>query len=229
MWNLGRRPPARGRPEWPRLSSFIGEAHEHRKRGPHLRRRGGPGFARPGDRGEPQLAVADSVRRREPLPERLHRHLSPGVHSQENVVVQVVCPACLTANRVPGERLAERPNCGKCHEPLHAGAPVELDDASFDAVVGGTELPVVVDFWAPWCGPCRAMAPHFERAAAALKERVRFAKVNTDEAGGIATRMAIRAIPTLVLFKGGVEAKRFSGVLDARSLAQWIETEGATA
>jgi thioredoxin 2 len=144
-------------------------------------------------------------------------------------VVQVVCPSCLTANRVPGERLGEGPSCGKCRAPLLAGEPVALDDSSFDALVGRTELPVVVDFWAPWCGPCRAMAPHFERAAALLKDRVRFAKVNTDEAPGIAGRMAVRAIPTLVLFKAGAEVKRVSGVLDARALVQWIETEGATA
>ena len=144
-------------------------------------------------------------------------------------MVQVVCPSCLTANRVPGERLGESPSCGKCHKPLLTGEPVALDDSSFDALVGRTELPVVVDFWAPWCGPCRAMAPQFERAAALLKDRVRFAKVNTDEASGLSTRMGIRAIPTLVLFKAGVEVKRVSGVLDARSLVQWIETEGATA
>jgi thioredoxin 2 len=138
-------------------------------------------------------------------------------------VVQVVCPSCLTANRVPRERLGESPVCGKCHAPLLAGEPVALDDSSFDALVGRTELPVVVDFWAPWCGPCRAMAPQFERAAAMLKDRVRFAKVNTDAASGIAARIGIRAIPTLVLFKAGAEVKRTSGVLDTRSLVQWIE------
>ena len=138
-------------------------------------------------------------------------------------MVQVVCPSCLTANRVPGERLGESPSCGKCHAPLLAGEPVALDEGGFDAVVGRTELPVVVDFWAPWCGPCRAMAPQFERAAALLKTRARFAKVNTDEAQALAARMGIRAIPTLVLFKDGSEVKRVAGVLDARALMQWIE------
>jgi thioredoxin 2 len=84
-----------------------------------------------------------------------------------------------------------------------------------------TQLPVLADFWAPWCGPCRAMAPHFERAAAELKDRVRLVKVNTEEAPGLAQRYGIRAIPTLVLFKGGVEAKRMSGALDAGALARW--------
>jgi thioredoxin 2 len=138
-------------------------------------------------------------------------------------VVQVVCPRCLTANRVPDERLDDRPGCGKCHAPLLGGAPVELDEARFDALVGRTELPVVVDFWAPWCGPCRAMAPAFEAAAAELASRVRFAKVNTEEAQSLAQRYGIRGIPTLILFDGGREVNRISGALDKRSLVQWIE------
>jgi thioredoxin 2 len=142
-------------------------------------------------------------------------------------MVQVVCPACLTANRVPGERLGEQPKCGKCHAPLLAGKPVALDEAGFDAVVGRTELPVVVDFWAPWCGPCRAMAPAFEAAAAELASRVRFAKVNTDETQALAARHGIRGIPTLILFRGGREINRVSGALDKRSLVQWIESQGA--
>ena len=136
-------------------------------------------------------------------------------------MVQVACPRCLTANRVPGERLGERPKCGKCGAPLLEGAPLELGEAAFDDYVARTQLPVVADFWAPWCGPCRAMAPHFERAAAQLNEKVVFVKVNTEEAPGLAARMSIRAIPTLVLFRNGLEAKRISGALDAASLVQW--------
>ena len=138
-------------------------------------------------------------------------------------MVQVVCASCLTANRVPEERLGERPGCGKCHAPLLDGRPVELHEASFDTLVGRTELPVLVDFWAPWCGPCRAMAPAFEAAAAELASRVRFAKVNTDEAQSLAQRYGIRGIPTLILFDGGREVNRVSGALDKRSLVQWIE------
>jgi len=136
-------------------------------------------------------------------------------------VVQVACPACLAANRVPKARLGEDPKCGKCGARLLDGAPVELREDQFEAFVQRTGLPVLADFWAPWCGPCRSMAPHFERAAAELKDRVRLVKVNTEEAPGLAQRYGIRAIPTLVLFKGGVEAKRLSGALDAGALARW--------
>jgi thioredoxin 2 len=136
--------------------------------------------------------------------------------------LQIACPSCLTANRVPSERLAEDPKCGKCHEPLLAGEPVALDEASFDAVVGRTGLPVLVDFWASWCGPCRMMAPMFEAAARELRTQARFAKVNTEEAPALARRFGVRAIPTLVLFHGGREVRRTAGVMDARALSRWV-------
>jgi len=137
-------------------------------------------------------------------------------------MVQVACPGCLTANRVPGERLGEEPKCGKCGTALLGGVPLDLREDQFDAFVARTELPVLADFWAPWCGPCRAMAPHFESAARQLQTSLLFVKINTEEAPALAARMGIRAIPTLVLFKNGVEAKRVSGALDATSLSQWL-------
>jgi len=136
-------------------------------------------------------------------------------------MVQVACPACLARNRVPAARVAEDPKCGKCGAALLDGAPAELREDQFEDFVQRTELPVLADFWAPWCGPCRAMAPHFERAARELKDRVRLVKVNTEEAPQLAARYNIRAIPTLVLFRNGVEAKRTSGALDTGALTRW--------
>ncbi|HET7365001.1 MAG TPA: thioredoxin TrxC [Burkholderiales bacterium] len=132
------------------------------------------------------------------------------------------CPNCATLNRVPPERLAEGPKCGKCRAALVDGNPIPVSEASFDAAVLRTELPVVVDFWADWCGPCHAMAPGFERAAAQMKPRVRFAKLDTEAAPGIAARYGIRGIPTLILFQAGKEAARISGAMDARGIQSWV-------
>ncbi len=124
--------------------------------------------------------------------------------------VHIACPGCLSENRVPADRLEGDPKCGKCGVQLLDGKPVSLNDRSFDAFLKPVGLPVVVDFWAPWCGPCRAMAPAFEQAAQKLATSARFAKVNTDEAQQVAGRFAIRSIPTLLLFRGGQEIKRSS-------------------
>jgi thioredoxin 2 len=139
---------------------------------------------------------------------------------------QVVCPACSRVNRVPEARLGGSPLCGVCRAPLFAGHPTEVTGANFEAQVGRSDLPVIVDFWAPWCGPCKMMAPAFERAAAELEPRVRLAKVNTETERELAARFGISSIPTLVAFRGGREVARQSGALDFSRLVSWARSVG---
>jgi thioredoxin 2 len=134
----------------------------------------------------------------------------------------IVCPQCSGANRVPTARLHEGPVCGHCKSPLFTGHPVETDEDTFSAQINRSGIPVVVDFWAPWCAPCRAMAPAFQQAASALEPNFRFAKVNTEEVPTLAARFGIRSIPTVAVFRGGREVSRQSGALDRTTLIQWL-------
>ncbi|MCD6681012.1 MAG: thioredoxin TrxC [Burkholderiaceae bacterium] len=136
--------------------------------------------------------------------------------------IHAVCPQCGKTNRLPAQRAAEQPDCGACGQPLFAGKPVAMDDARFDDYLRRTDLPVVVDFWASWCGPCRAMAPQFEQAAKKLAGRVQFLKVDSDANPQSSQRYQIRSIPTLVLFRRGQEVRRTAGAMSAAQIEAWL-------
>lgn len=136
--------------------------------------------------------------------------------------IHAVCPHCGKTNRLPAQRAVERPDCGSCGKPLFPGRPVDLDDLRFDDYLRRTGLPVVVDFWAVWCGPCQMMAPHFEQAAGRLAGRFQFARVDSDASPELTARFGIRSIPTIILFRDGREVRRSSGAMSAGQLEAWL-------
>jgi thioredoxin 2 len=139
--------------------------------------------------------------------------------------VIVACPACNTLNRAPRDKLAAGASgkCGNCGAPLFGGHPVALNAQSFDTHASKSDIPLLVDFWAPWCGPCKAMAPQFEKAASTLEPQVRLAKVNTDDEQELAGRFRIQGIPTMILFQHGKEIARQSGAMNAAGIESWVQ------
>jgi thioredoxin 2 len=138
--------------------------------------------------------------------------------------LHLICPNCQATNRLPKARLGQKPGCGQCHEPLFTGQPVELTSAMFANYLARNDIPLLVDFWAPWCGPCKVMAPAFVQAAAMLEPDVRLAKVNTDAEQALGARYNIRSIPTLALFKGGREMARQSGAMNTQDIVSWARS-----
>ena len=139
--------------------------------------------------------------------------------------IHIVCPQCDAVNRLAHERLRDAPVCGKCAQPLFAGRPLDVDSARFTKHVGRNNIPVLVDFWAAWCGPCKTMAPHFAQAAQRLEPALRLLKVDTERSQDLAAQFAIRSIPTLALFRNGREVARQSGAMDAGRLVAWVESQ----
>ena len=141
-----------------------------------------------------------------------------------NTPVHVVCGHCEAVVRVPRDKLSQTPSCPQCHQALLDGQPINLTSQNFDKHVQRNDLPVVVDIWAPWCGPCKTMAPQFATAAGVMATEARFAKLNSDEAQELAGRLGIRSIPTLILYRQGRALGRQSGVMDSTRLMQWLRS-----
>ena len=140
--------------------------------------------------------------------------------------LHVVCPHCQAINRLTAPRLADQPRCGQCHQPLFIAEPVELTAATFERQLSRNDIPLLVDFWAPWCGPCRMMAPAFTQATGVLEPQIRLAKVNTEQEQALASRFGIRSIPTLILFRAGREVARHSGAFSrAADIVQWATAQ----
>jgi len=140
--------------------------------------------------------------------------------------LHIVCPHCETTNRIPAARLRDAARCGQCRQALFDGQAIELTADNFHKYVRHNDIPVLVDFWAPWCGPCQMMAPQYAQAAQALEPRIRVAKVNTEAQPSLANEFGIRSIPTLALFKAGREVARQAGALRKPDIIRWVDSIG---
>jgi len=138
--------------------------------------------------------------------------------------LHAVCTACNAINRIPAMRDGKEINCGRCHQPMFGAPPQSVDQASFATQISKSEVPVVVDFWAPWCAPCKAMAPAFAQVGARMGPRAQFIKVNTDEEQSLGAQYGIRSIPTLAIFQSGKEIARISGAMPAANLERWVDS-----
>ncbi|HSG10979.1 MAG TPA: thioredoxin TrxC [Gammaproteobacteria bacterium] len=136
----------------------------------------------------------------------------------------IVCPHCNAVNRLSADRLGDNPNCGKCHRDLFTAHPTDLTASGFQKQIERSDIPVLVDFWAPWCGPCKMMAPAFEQAAARLEPRVRVVKLNTENEQAIAAKYRIQSIPTLAVFRAGRELARQPGAMGMQDIIRWVES-----
>lgn len=137
----------------------------------------------------------------------------------------IVCPHCEATNRIPTARLSDAPKCGKCKQVLFSGQPINLTSANFNKHISNSDVPVVVDFWAPWCGPCQTMAPAFAQAAQQLEPNYRLAKVDTEAEQALGAQYGIRSIPTIAVFKNGQEIARQAGAMGAEDIKRWVESQ----